>query len=100
MAAVIQRLREVFGPETASGHSTLRWWVAGADADCGVAIWLDTAPVEPQKCCVLWVSRPGEAQDERCPINSFEHLDGFLALVSIARRSHTPVHGHVCPGTN
>lgn len=98
VGAVVARLREVFGEETSVGPNTVRWWVDGAAQDMGVAIRMDTSPPEPGEPCVLWVTRPGEAAPERCPIIDMPHLDAFLGLVSIARRSTAPVHGNVCPG--
>jgi hypothetical protein len=112
VAAVLSRLREVLGPETvdsfgkpvglerasAEGVGMVRWWVAGVALDTGVAVRMSTGATEPGEPTVLWVTRPGEAKAERCPIVTMEHLQGFLALLSIARRSPEPVRGHVCPG--
>lgn len=81
----------------------------GTAPGLGVAIWMDRAPTPPRKpdgspaddhgAPVIWVTRPGETKPERCPIITMHHLDAFLALVSISRRSPEPVNGNVCPGT-
>jgi hypothetical protein len=111
LAEIVERLREVFGTETPVGPHMIRWWVPGErrartpdavdEAAFGVALMIDTTPRSTQSAedpCVIWVTRPGESQAERCPIVTMGHLEAFLALVSIARRSPAPVHRHVCPG--
>jgi len=98
VSAIIARLREVFGMEHAVGPTMLRWWIDGDAKATGVAVLIDTITPPYDKPSVVWVARPGEAQSERCPIVTLDHLETFLANVSIARHSAAPVHGNVCPG--
>ena len=95
---IIDRLRDVLGPESHASPEMLRWWVEGTTKGLGVAVTMATIPPADNEPCVIWVTRPGESKPERCPIVTMSHLDAFLALVSIARRTTVPVHGHVCPG--
>ncbi len=95
---IVDRLRQTFGEPGSVGPTMLRWWVDGDAKEMGVAILIDTTPASADAPSVIWVTRPGEAKPERCPIVSMPHLESFLALVSIARHSAAPVHGHVCPG--
>ena len=106
-AAVIARLREVFGPEQNPGDATAGWLIPGAGAGDDLRIRIDRQMPHPigsgaddDGACVIWVTRPGEPRPERCPIVSLSHLDAFLAMITIARRSAAPVHGNVCPGTS
>ncbi len=98
LGPIIDRLREVYGPEASVGPFMLRWWVKGMVEGLGVAVMIDTTPHAVDEPCVIWVTRPGESKPERCPIVTMEHLDAFLVLVTAACRSDAPVHGHVCPG--
>ena len=101
VAPIVDRLRQIFGEPGSVGPTMLRWWVEGDGSpakETGVAILMDTTPPREDAPSVIWVTRPGEVQPERCPIVSMPHLESFLALVSIARHSAAPVHGHVCPG--
>jgi hypothetical protein len=105
-ATVIARLREVYGPEGDPSSAIARWVVKGDFPGREVALHIDRKEPVPtgsgaddDGATVIWVTRPGELKPERCPIVTMRHLDAFLALVSVARRSPAPVHGNVCPGT-
>jgi hypothetical protein len=104
---VICRLREVFGPESEPHAPTAHWIIDGEDRGREVHLHIDRAEPTPtgngaedDGAAVVWVARPGERKPERCPIVTLAHLDAFLAMVSIARRSPEPMHGNVCPGTD